>query len=405
MRVRILLLAALVAATSGCSTLRDVFSSKASKAIEPAELPELQETLAIERVWSVKLGDGQSRQGLRQKPAIEGDRLFVSNDEGRVLALDAGTGKVLWDSEAVATGRMGSVWKFWQRRTLEGGLSGGPGVGNGLVIAGGRNGEVVALDVESGTERWRAKVTSEVASTPLVAGDRVIVRSTDGRSFGLDAADGTRRWVFDRGVPILNTRGTSSPVSDGQLVYLGHDDGVLSAVTIQEGTEVWNQRVAEPEGRSDLDRMADIDGEIAVGYGEVFASSVKGYTMGVATQNGQPLWTRDAGGFAGVTLLSDRVVVSDATGTLWALERGNGTALWKQDVFARRWLTTAAVQGDYLVVGDVEGWLHWVRASDGVVVGRYRHEKDPVRGTPQVSASGLLYVVGSEGRLSAYRLP
>ena len=405
MRARILLLAALVAALSGCSTLRNVFSSKASKAAEPAELPVLQETLAVERVWSVKLGDGQSRQGLRQKPAIEGDRLYVSNDEGRVLALDANTGDLRWDSQAVETGKVGSIWKFWQRRTLEGGLSGGPGVGNGLVVAGGRNGEVIALDAETGAERWRAQVTSEVASTPLVAGERVIIRSTDGRTFGLDAADGTRRWVFDRSVPILNTRGTASPVSDGQLVYLGHDDGVLIALTVQDGNEVWAQRVAEPDGRSDLDRMADIDGEIAVGYGEVFASSVKGYTMGVSSQNGQPLWTRDSGGFAGVALLADRVVVSDPSGTLWALERGNGTALWKQDVFARRWLTTAAVQGDYLVVGDVEGWLHWVRASDGVVVGRYRHEKEPVRGTPQVSASGLLYVVGSEGRLSAYRLP
>lgn len=405
MRVRTLILAVSVLALAGCGTLRNLFTSDVEQQREPAELPELQETLAVERAWSLKLGDGQERQGLRRHAAIEGERLYVSNDEGRVLAVDANTGDVLWDSEVVKTGKSGSLLLFWRRKEIEGGVSGGPGVGNGLVVAGGRNGEVVALDAETGTERWRARATSEVTATPLIAGDRVIVRSHDGRTFGLDAADGTRRWVFDRGVPALNMRGNGAPVTDGTLVYLGYDDGSVVALRAQDGTEAWSQRVAEPDGRSELDRMADVDGELGLGYSEVYASSVKGQTMAIASANGQPLWARDAGGHAGVALLSDRIVVSDASGTIWALSRADSSAVWKQDVFQRRWLTTAAVQGDYLVFGDVEGWLHWVRASDGVVVGRIRHERAPIRGTPQVSANGMLFAIGSEGRLSAYRLP
>ena len=406
MRVRTLILAASVLALAGCGTLRGLFTSDVEKTRGPAELPELQESLAIQRVWSLKLGDEQQRQGLRRQAAIDGERLYVSNDEGRVLAVDLNSGDVLWDSEVVKTGKSGSLLMFWRRKTIEGGVSGGPGVGNGLVVAGGRNGEVIALDAETGAERWRARVTSEVTATPLVAGDRVIVRSHDGRAFGLDAADGTRRWVFDRGVPALNVRGNGSPVTDGNLVFLGLDDGSVVALRPQDGTEAWTQRVAEPDGRSELDRMADVDGELALGYSELYASSVKGQTMAIASANGQPLWVRDAGGHAGVALLSDRIVVSDASGTIWALDRSNSSALWKQDVFQRRVLTTAAVQGDYVVVGDVEGWLHWVRASDGVVVGRVRHERgEPVRGTPQVAANGTLVVIGSQGRMSAYRLP
>jgi len=403
---RSLIIAAILAFATGCTTIKGIFGDKASKALEPAELVEIESPIAVKPSWTRKLGDGNAALGLRQRPAIEGDRLFVADDAGRVLALDLNSGETLWDSEVVRTGKVGNRLLFWGRKTLDGGVTGGPGVGNGLVVAGGRNGEVVALDMETGAERWRARVTSEVTATPLVAGDRVIVRSHDGRAFGLDAADGTRRWVFDRGVPALNVRGNGSPVTDGNLVFLGLDDGSVVALRPQDGTEAWTQRVAEPDGRSELDRMADVDGELALGYSELYASSVKGQTMAIASANGQPLWARDAGGHAGVALLSDRIVVSDGSGTIWALDRSNSSALWKQDVFQRRVLTTAAVQGDYVVVGDVEGWLHWVRASDGVVVGRVRHERgEPVRGTPQVAANGTLVVIGSQGRMSAYRLP
>ena len=103
MRVRTLILAASVLALAGCGTLRGLFTSDVEKTRGPAELPELQESLAIQRVWSLKLGDEQQRQGLRRQAAIEGERLYVSNDEGRVLAVDLNSGDVLWDSEVVKT--------------------------------------------------------------------------------------------------------------------------------------------------------------------------------------------------------------------------------------------------------------------------------------------------------------
>jgi len=402
---RSLIIAALLATATGCSTLKGWFGDKASKAQAPAELTEIDSPLSIRSRWSHKLGDGNASLGLRQRPAIEGDRLYVSDDDGRVLALDAISGDVFWDSEIVKTGKQGSRVFFWRRKALDNAVTGGPGVGNGLVVAGGRNGEVVALDAETGTERWRAKVTSEVIATPLVTPDRVLVRSNDGRTFGLDTSDGTRKWVFDRGVPALGTRGNGSPVSDGQLAYLGYDDGTVIALRLEDGLMAWTQLVAEPEGRNDLDRMADVDGELALGYQELYASSVRGQTMAISTANGRPLWNRDTGGYSGLALLADRVILSDPAGTVWALDRNTGAALWKQEALARRWLTTPALQGDFVVVGDVEGYLHWIRASDGVIVGRDRLDRAPIRGTPQVTPTGTLLAVSAEGKLAAYPTP
>ena len=406
MSFRILLLALILVFATGCSTIKGWFGDSKGKALEPAELTEIANPIAVGHAWDLNLGDGREKLGLRQRVAIEGERLYVSNDEGRVLAINATNGDTLWDSEAVKTGKTGSRLLFWRRQTIEAGLSGGPGVGNGLVVIGGRNGEVIALDAETGAERWKAAVTSEVISSPLVtAGGLVVVRSNDGRTFGLDAADGTRKWVFDRGLPNLSVRGNGAPVDGGELVYLGYDDGTVIALRAADGLAAWEQLVAEADGRNDLERMADVDGELQLGLSELYATSFQGQTMAIATNSGTPIWNRDIGSYAGLALLADRLILADPDGTVWALDRNGGSVLWKQEALARRWLTTPAVHGNYAVLGDIEGYLHWIRLDDGQIVGRDRIQNSPILGTPQVSASGMLYAITAKGKLAAYPQP
>ncbi|KFN45711.1 outer membrane protein assembly factor BamB [Arenimonas composti] len=403
---RILLVIFLLVFATGCATIKGWFSSDKKKALEPAELVEIANPIRVDAAWSRNLGDGRARQGLRQRAAIDGERVFVSNDEGRVLALDLATGRTLWDSAAVEVTRSGSRLSFWKKGIRDGGLSGGPGLGNGMVVAGGRNGEVVALDADTGAERWRTRVTSEVLASPLVtAGGLIVVRSGDGRVFGLNGHDGSRKWVFDRGLPNLSVRGNGAPIEGGGLVYLGYDDGSIVALRALDGALAWEQLIAPPEGRNDLERLADVDGEMQLGLNELYAVSYHGMMMALASDSGRPLWNRDIGSYGGLTLLSDRLLVADPDGNVWALDRNSGAALWKQDALARRWLTTPAVQGDYVVVGDIEGYLHWLRLSDGTLAGRRRIERAPILGTPQVSASGVLVAVTAEGELIAFPQP
>lgn len=405
MLLRTLFIAALLATTAGCSTLKGWFGDDKQKAIAPAPLTDIANPIAVKSAWTLNLGDGQTKLGLRQTAAVEGDRLFVANDAGHVLAIDANTGETLWDSEAVKTGKQGSRIFFWRRTATEAGLTGGPGVGGGLVVIGGRNGEVIAFDSESGTQRWKVAVTSEVISAPLVYGGLVVVRSNDGRTFGLDAADGTRKWVFDRGLPNLSVRGNGAPVAGGELVYLGYDDGSVIALRLADGLRAWEQLVAEPDGRNELERLADVDGELQVGLSELYATSFRGQTMAISLANGRPLWNRDVGSYGGLAMTPDKLLVADQAGTVWALDRTNGNALWKQEALARRWLTTPAVHGNFAVVADVEGYLHWLRLDDGQIVARDRIQSSPIRGTPQVSVSGMLVALTAEGKLAAYPQP
>jgi len=403
---RTLFLAMIVALAPGCSTVKGWFGggSSKSKAAEPAELVELSSPIAVRQVWSVDLGDGEDRRWLRQHPTLDGNRIYAVNDKGEVLALDSASGKNIWTANAVEVGAKGSKWKFWKREASEAGLTGSPGVGNGLVVVGGRNGEVVAFNAETGEKRWTAKVTSEVLSAPLVLANRVVVRSNDGRVFGLDPADGSRKWVFDRSLPTLSVRGNATPVGANGLSYIGYDDGTLVALRDEDGLRVWEQAIAEPDGRTELDRMADIDGEIVVDGDQIYAASYHDKVMAMSAANGQPMWTHDVGSYSGVALLSDKVLVTDKIGNIWALDRASGNSLWKQNVLENRQLTTPVVHGGYGVVGDLDGYLHWFKLDTGDVVGRVRVDNAALRGTPQVSADGLLYAVTNEGELAAYKL-
>ena len=402
---RIALIALVIALAPGCSTVKGWFHSDKNKGSEPAPLVDIASPIGVKKLWSVGVGDGEDALWLRQHPTLDGNRLYLVDDSGEVLAIDSATGKKLWATQAVKLKGKRSKWTFWKREALEAGLTSSPGVGNGMVVVGGRNGEVIALNAETGEKRWAVKVTSEVLSAPLVLPDKVVVRSNDGRVFGLDATDGTRKWVFDRGLPTLSLRGNSSPIGGANgVVYVGYDDGTVVAIRLEDGLKVWDQSVAEPEGRSEIERIADIDGDMQLGTDELYAVSYHNQLMAMSASNGQPLWNHEVGSANGLTMTADKLLLSDVQGNIWALDRATGNSLWKQDQLQRRVLTAPVVQGDYGVVGDFEGYLHWFRLDNGAIVGRVKVEKAAMRGTLQVSPDGVLYALSNEGKLAAYKL-
>lgn len=328
--------------------------------------------------------------------------MFAADSANQLVAIDKTTGKIKWKATPNKEAASGG-WKFWQKPTQPFALTGGPAVYSGLVALGGRNGEVFAFNAADGSVLWKTMVSSSVISAPLITFDTVIVRANDGKVFGLDLSTGEKRWQFDRGLPTLSVRGNSAPVLGPGLIFVGYEDGTLIALRQQDGQRVWEQLIAKPDGRTELDRMSDIDGEIQVGDREVFASSYHNSTMAIALNNGQPIWVREIGGYAGVAMLSDRIIVGDRDSNLWALDRNSGSDLWKQSAFLRRSITTPVVHGTYIVVADAEGYVHWLDSASGDVKGRVK-VGGTVRGSPVVSDDGILFIQNVDGQLSAFSL-
>lgn len=380
--LRVLGVSLLLLSVAGCN----VFKSKTNREnVEPpVELTDIENPLPIDRLWSTSIGDGEGKLGLRQAIVTDGSRVYAAGVDGQVVAYDAPSGREAWEVESDLR------------------LSGGPGLGEGTLVVGSLDGQVVALNPDDGTERWRAEVSSEVIARPAIARGLAVVRVNDGRVFAFSITDGSRRWVYDRGLPSLTLRGNAAPVVAGDNVIVGYDSGVVVALKLLDGAQVWEQVIAQGEGRNELDRMVDIDGEIIVDGSEIFVASFNGQVVALDIGSGRPLWNREMSVFTGLALSGDKLLVSDKAATVWALDRRSGAALWRQDGLAHRWLTTPAVVGEHVAVGDLEGYVHWLSLESGEIAGRERVGRDPVRATPQ-GRDGVLYAQTVDGKLAAYR--
>lgn len=370
---------------SGCTTVRGWFADDEDDLTEPAALTDITPSVAVSRVWSANVGKGEGRLGVRQGPVVADGRVYAAAVEGGVRALDLQSGAGVWQYES----------------DLE--LSGGPGVGDGLVVVGGLKGDVIALDAATGTEKWRAKINSEIIAAPAIGLGMVFVRSNDGRITAFDQASGERRWFWNREVPLLSVRGNDAPVLGPGFVFVGNDDGTVSALSATDGRPVWDQPVGMAEGRTELDRMADVDGAPVLDGAVLFATSYKNKTVAIDAPTGRPLWSSDHGGPGRVGVASDRVVVTTPGGVVFGLDKSSGGALWQQPGLARRAVTAPAIHGGHALVGDYDGYLHWIKLENGEFAGRARAGGKPFRAAPVV-VDGVALVQNTDGQLTAFRL-
>lgn len=375
-----LMVAALV--LQGCSWFKSWGGEP--KPGEPADLVEFEPTVDTDEVWSLDVGKGTYRGTQQLRPVYQDGVIYVAGHEGELSAVDAATGNRVW------------------RLKTELPFSGGPGISEDLLLLGTENGEVHAFTPDTGTPVWIARVSSEILAAPTEADGIVVVRSIDGRVFGLDARNGRRAWVYDHSVPLLTLRGNANPLIRAGIVYLGYDSGEVVALRLDDGSLVWEQAIVTPEGRSELDRLADVDGQMAIVASDLLVSSYKSRLSSLAADSGRLLWFKDISSASGVAVVRTHLATSDAAGHVWLLDRRNGTTLWKQDALSNRELTRPAIFGDYVVVGDYDGYLHWIDLETGHFVARDKLGGKGFSGAPLV-VGNTLYVYTQKGKLTALR--
>ena len=281
-------------------------------------------------------------------------------------------------------------------------LSAGPTVAEGMIMVGTLEGEVFVFDADSGTVKWRAPVSSEVLADPLLHNGVVAVRCNDGRVFGFDADTGQRLWLHDMGVPLLSLRGNSDPVARGGLMFIGYDNGDVVALRARDGQVAWEQSVAGAGGGTALERMADIDGQIALIANTLYVTSYDNRLSALTADSGRMLWVQEVGSARGLDVQRTQIAVSDRTDHIWLVERRNASTLWKQDQLKYRGLTRPELYLDYVVVGDFEGYLHFLDRESGEFVVRTRVDSSGFAMAPLAQGT-TLYVLDRDGTLSAYR--
>jgi outer membrane protein assembly factor BamB len=380
-RVSVVLLTLLL---GGCSTISGWFGGD-DNAVPPAKLEDIADPVPLKELWSRDIGVGYDKQAVNLVPTVLGSYVLAADRDGRVVELSAETGKEIWMTKTDAP------------------ISAGPGAGDGLVLVGTSDAQVLALSIDDGSIVWRTHVSSEVLSVPRIDLGVVVIQSADGAITGLSSSDGHQLWVSDHSVPVLSLHGTSSPAVERGGIIAGFANGKVVAMTTVNGFQVWETSISIPQGRTELDRLVDVDANPIIVGETVYVVSYQGKIAIIDLRTGNLGWTRDMSSYAGLGVDFSQVYVTDVDSKVWALSRDNGTSVWKQEKLHNRALTAPVPFGNYVAVGDFEGYLHLLSSYDGRIVGRVRVDSKGIAARPLV-VDGVLYVYGKGGTLAAYTL-
>ena len=392
-RMRLLVWFLALSAMSGCSWFG---GDDEPEEIKPNPLPRINEEVRLEVLWNHKIGGGSGDRAIRLRPAILGGRVFAASADGNIKALTTDKGRIIWEAE---------VKDFYTKEELSFGFSkgldvitGGIGAGGDLVVVGTGSGEILALNQSDGSLAWKSRVASEVLSQPQIDDDLVVVQSIDGKVAAYDAIDGSRKWVYTTNIPSLTLRGTATPIISGDVILVGFSSGRVALLERETGFPGLDHRVAVAQGDSDLERLVDIDGAMAMENGRLYAASFQGRIIGIDIASGRILWSEEASSVSGVGTGFGNVYLASSDSQISAYNADNGREVWRVDALLHRDITAPVAMGSYLAFTDFEGYLHLMAQSDGRFVGRRKIDGSGVR-SGVVAEDGRLYAMSNKGSL------
>jgi outer membrane protein assembly factor BamB len=374
------LLATLVGLLMACGS-----NSAKDEMIEPAKLVKFKPQIKLKKLWSRNIGQGQGKKFNRLQPAIDGDVIYVVDADGDVLALDRFKGKIIWKTDVKSD------------------ITGGVGVGEGLLLLGTPGGEVIALGQEDGEPLWQVKVSGEILAPPATDGDVVVVQTFNGKLYALNAVNGESLWEYSTQVPVLTLRGTAAPLIEQGMVFAAFANGKLVAADVNSGAIAWEGRVAMAQGDSEIERVVDVDGQPLLLSKALYAISYQGKIAAFDPASGRTLWYQDASSYVGLADGFGNVYYIDADGSVVAADQRSGNVRWSNDELGYRKLSAPATFNNYLAVADFEGYVHILSQVEGEFVARVKLGSKGVQ-APILSRGDTIYVYGNKGKLAAYQL-
>ncbi|RUT65528.1 outer membrane protein assembly factor BamB [Morganella morganii] len=389
MQLRKTLLVGLVASVllAGCSSEQDT--------IVMSPLPEVTSQFTPETVWDKSVGDGIGKYYSHLSPAWEGSSVYAADRNGLVKALDADSGVEIWSVNlAEKTGFLSA--------NIPAMLSGGLTVSGEHVYAGTERGTLIALNANDGEIAWTANAGGEVLSRPEVSDGLVLVHTGNGLLQAFDTASGEQRWSLNLDTPSLSVRGESAPAVAMGAAFVGGDNGRVSAVMLGQGQLIWQQRISQTTGTTEISRLNDVDMTPVVADGRVYAIAYNGNLVAMDMRSGQILWKRDFGSVNELVLDGESLYVVDQNDNVYGLRAADGVTMWSQDKLLHRNLSAPELFNGYLVVGDGEGYLHWLDTSNGQFVAQNKLSSSGILSRPSIAGDKLM-VQARDGRLFLLR--
>jgi len=346
----------------------------------PTELVEFEAVIEVDEKWDVSVGKGHEGLVLGLKPTTDGEQIYAASFDGNVIAFDTNRGRKIW------------------KNNYDLSFTSGPTFKDGILVLGTNDGELIALDALTGEILWATTVSSEILAPVSIGDDKIFVRTVDGSLTALSKEDGAQQWLVNHKVPRLSLRGTSTPVKFANAVLCGFDDGKVSAYDVSNGTLLWETMLTPAGGRTEIEKIMDIDAPMVILGNELYVGSYQGALGAMALESGDIIWVTEASIYAGMAADDNAVFVSEADGTVMALSRFTGREIWKKENLLYRNPTAPVIMDDSIVIGDLEGYLHWLDKTTGEIQERINIGKSKISSAPLV-LNNSIYVLTDSGDL------
>jgi outer membrane protein assembly factor BamB len=351
---------------------------------EPNPLIDINNQFEVKTIWTLNVGDGVDDRPLRLTPVYAYEHIYVADTSGTITAIHPKKGTILWKKEFKLS------------------IAGGPAVGDDLLAVGTNQGELLVLEASTGKEKWRAQVSSEIISSPAIGEGYVVVRTVDGRIYAFDAKTGQEKWFYDETLPSLTLRGTSAPLIINGGVFSGFSNGKLAVFFLKNGQPAWEKRIAIPVGHSEIQRLVDVDLKPLVNGQTLFIGSFNGNLVSLNAMSGEMNWQRELSMFQEMAMHQSQLLVTHENSHFSSLDTKSGGNLWTQKDLYRRQLTTPSVYKKWAIVGDFEGYLHWITLKDGQIVSREKIDSSGISATPLVIDDTII-LLSRDGTLIALK--
>lgn len=362
---------------SGCSLFSD------DDAVKVSPLPKVNNTLKVKKSWSTSVGDGVGENYSLLRPAYMDDMIFAADRFGVVKALNAQDGKQIWK---ISLANKAGLFSFATTALLSGGVT----AIDGNLYIGSESAEVYSLNAKDGAINWQTTVAGEVLARPVVSDNFVLVHTSNGFLQALDQADGSIKWTVNLDVPPLSLRGLSTPAVAHGAAIVGGDNGRITAVFIERGQLIWQERISQPTGVTEIDRLSDVDMTPVISDNVVYAIGYNGELTALDLRSGQILWQRAFGSVNDFIIDNNQLFFVDQTDRVIAINLASGASLWTQSDLLHRQLTAPILFQGYIIVGDSEGYLHWLDRETGNFVNQLHVNGSGLLSAPQIMNNNLV---------------
>jgi len=365
---------------TGCNTFFDKDNTQ-----PPTPLKDFSATKQAKQLWQTQANASSKNENIKLIPALANNTIFTVSPQGTLTAINKETGKIIWQADT--------------KQSITSGVT----TNNSLIFIGTKQGYLLALNQNNGELVWKKNIASEILAPAAANNEVALVKSIDGNLTALSTKDGHQLWHFQEKSPDLILRGGSSPQIKNDSVFAGFENGTLVRLDLKSGKQIWQENIAEPKGIFSVQRMIDIDANPAVTDTRVFVVTWQGQLAALNISNGNIIWSTNASSIAGLAHDKDRIYLADQQGNIRAYNANDGKLIWQQNQLIARNLSSPAIIKNNLLVGDAEGWLHWINKETGQFVARSKASDSAIESAPLIE-NNIAYISTKNGQISKWTL-